>query len=92
LKQGADDVDTESEGVVVIETTPENFNSVKDALEKAGFTLSVAEVAMVASTQVNLDAELSERVLKLIDVLEDLDDVQSVYTNAELAEEVLTQR
>lgn len=92
IEAGADDVDTESDGVVVIETTPENFNSVKDALEKSGFKLSVAEVAMVASTQVNLDAELSERVLKLIDVLEDLDDVQSVYTNAELAEEVLTQR
>lgn len=92
IEAGAEELDTEDDGSVVIETTPENFNNVKDALEKAGFKLSVAEISMVASLNVSLDADLSERVLKLIDVLEDLDDVQSVYTNAELADEVMTQK
>jgi len=92
IEAGANEVDTEADGSVVIETAPETFTAVKEALEKGGFTLSVAEISMVASTEVSLDAELSERVLKLIDVLEDLDDVQSVYTNAELAEEVMTQK
>lgn len=92
IEAGADEVDTEEDGSVVIETAPENFNNVKDALDKAGFKPSMAEITMVASLQVSLDAETSEKVVKLIDVLEDLDDVQSVYTNAELAEEVMTQR
>lgn len=92
IESGANEVDTDEDGSVVIETAPETFTTVKEALEKGGFKLSVAEISMVASTEVSLDAELSERVLKLIDVLEDLDDVQSVYTNAELAEEVMTQK
>lgn len=92
IEAGAAEVDAEDDGSVLIETTPEKFTAVKDALEKNGFKLSVAEISMVASTEVSLDAELSEKVLKLIDVLEDLDDVQSVYTNAEFSEEVMAQK
>ena len=92
IEAGADEIDVADDGSVMIETALENFNITKEALEKANFKLSVAEISMVASTEVSLDPETSERVIKLIDVLEDLDDVQSVYTNAELAEEVLTHR
>lgn len=92
IEAGADEIDVADDGSVMIETALENFNITKEALEKANFKLSVAEISMVASTEVLLDPETSERVIKLIDVLEDLDDVQSVYTNAELAEEVLTHR
>ncbi|HSX19823.1 MAG TPA: YebC/PmpR family DNA-binding transcriptional regulator [Gammaproteobacteria bacterium] len=90
IESGANDVDSEDGENVMIECSPENFNGIKDALEKAKYKLGMAEIAQVASTEVRLDAEDSERVLKLIDALEDLDDVQSVYTNADLAEEVLS--
>lgn len=89
IEAGADEVDTDEDGNVTIETTPEQFNIVSQALEKAGFKPSFAEVAMIASTEVDLDAEMSEKVVKLIDMLEDLDDVQDVYTNAALAQEVM---
>lgn len=91
IENGADEVDTDDDGSIVIETAPENFNQVKDALEQAKCKLSVAEISMVASTEVSLDAEQSEKLVKMIDALEDLDDVQSVYSNAQLAEEVLNQ-
>lgn len=91
IENGADEVDTDDDGSIVIETTPENFNQVKDALEQAKCKLTVAEISMVASTEVSLDAEQSEKLVKMIDALEDLDDVQSVYSNAQLAEEVLNQ-
>lgn len=89
IENGADEIDTEDDGSVTIETTPEKFNAVKQALEKAGLTPSFAEINMIASNEVDLDAEFSEKMVKLIDMLEDLDDVQDVYTNAALAQEVL---
>lgn len=89
IEAGASEVDIEEGSTVVIETTPETFNAVKEALEKAKCKIGLAELAHVASTEVKLDAETSERCVKLIDVLEDLDDVQEVYTNAEFAEEIL---
>lgn len=89
IEAGAQDVDSEDGVNIMVETAPEHFNQVKDALELAKCKIGMAEVAKVASNEVCLDAENSERLVKLIDALEDLDDVQSVYTNAELAEEVL---
>lgn len=85
IDAGANDFSTEDDGSIAIETTLETFASVKSLLEKAGCKLSVAELNKVASNEVSLDAETSERVMKLIDMLEDLDDVQSVYTNAGFA-------
>ncbi len=89
IDAGANEVDSEDDGSVVIETAPENFTQVKEALEKTGFKISLAEVSMVASTQVELDQENSERMIKLIDMLEDLDDVQEVFSNAEFAQEAM---
>ena len=89
LEAGAEDVVTQDDGSVEIVTLPENYNAVKDALSAAGLQSEMAEITMVPSTKVELDLETAEKVLKLIDVLEDLDDVQNVYTNADIASEIL---
>jgi transcriptional/translational regulatory protein YebC/TACO1 len=69
---------------------PTHFFQVKEALDKAKIIPVHAEITMVPTTEVALDAETSEAVLKLIDMLEDLDDVQVVYTNASFTNEVCT--
>lgn len=90
LEAGAEDVITHADGSIDVITTPENFGLVKDALSKAKFETVHAEVSMIASTQVAInDKETAEIVLNLIDSLEDLDDVQEVYTNADIAENIL---
>ncbi len=89
IELGANEVEHEDDGSVMIESLPESFSLLKQSLEKANCKISMAEISMVASNEINLDAEQSEKLIKLIDALEDLDDVQSVYTNAEFAEEVL---
>jgi YebC/PmpR family DNA-binding regulatory protein len=86
IEHGADEVEAEEDGSVSIETSPETFAAVKLALEKAGFVVGFAEISMIASLEVELDPENSDQVVKLIDMLEDLDDVQEVYTNADLSQ------
>jgi YebC/PmpR family DNA-binding regulatory protein len=86
LEAGAEDVKNEGEVFEVI-TTPVNFHKVKDALT-AGFTIEAAEVTNMPNNTVPVDGELAQRILKLIDALEDNDDVQNVSHNAELPESV----
>ena len=88
LEAGADDVVTHEDGSIDVVTTAEDFTAVKDALETAGIDAVNAEVTMVASVSVDLDAETGAKVMKLIDMLEELDDVQNVYHNAEIPDEV----
>ncbi len=80
----AEDISTHDDGSIDVYTTPENFSKTKEALEKAGFTPIVAEVSMIAVTQAALDKETSEKVMSLVDALEELDDVQNVYFNADV--------
>ncbi|MDF1760585.1 MAG: YebC/PmpR family DNA-binding transcriptional regulator [Coxiellaceae bacterium] len=87
IEAGAEDVNTNDDGSVDIETTPENMLNVKEALTAANLTPTFAEVTMEAATSVDLDAEQSEKLQKMLDWMEDLDDVQDVYTNANFAEE-----
>ncbi len=87
IEAGAEDVNTNDDGSVDIETTPENMLNVKEALTAANLTPAFAEVTMEAATSVDLDAEQSEKLQKMLDWMEDLDDVQEVYTNANFAEE-----
>jgi len=89
LEAGAEDVVSNDDGSVDVITSPEDFSAVKDALAAAGFVTEQAEVSFNASTMAELDAETAEKLLKMIDVLEDLDDVQEVYTNADIAPEIL---
>ncbi len=87
LEAGADDVVTHEDGSFEVLAPWEGFLSVKDALAAAGFKAENAEVTMLPSTQAELDASEGAKVLRLIDALEDLDDVQNVYTNANIPPE-----
>ena len=91
LEAGAEDIVTNDDGSTEVLTEWTEFMTVKDALEAAGFTAAAGEVAMIASTQTELDLAGAEKIMKLIDRLEDLDDVQNVYTNADISEEIMEQ-
>lgn len=82
LEAGAEDVENLEEGALLVVTTEQEFAQVADALKAANLVFDDAEITMHASTEAELDAETAEKVQKLIDHLEDLDDVQNVYTNA----------
>jgi YebC/PmpR family DNA-binding regulatory protein len=84
LEAGADDVITDDDGAVEVLCAPPEFEAVKNALEKAGLKPDVAEVTMRAENTIELAGEDAQRMQKLLDVIEDLDDVQEVYHNAEL--------
>jgi len=91
LEAGADDVLVHSDGSLEVVTTPEGFGAVKDALAKAGLQIESSEVSMIASTEAELDLETAQVLLKLVDHIEDLDDVQNVYSNASISDEVMSQ-
>ena len=86
LEAGAEDVVTDDDGAIEVLTTPADFEAVKNALEAAGLTADMAEVPMRAENSIDLTAEDAARMQKLIDVLEDLDDVQNVFHNASISE------
>jgi YebC/PmpR family DNA-binding regulatory protein len=86
LEAGADDVvGYPEDGSVDVLTTPDNFQSVKDAMTKAGLAPAQAEITMRADNDIAVSGEQAQTVAKLLDWLEDLDDVQNVYSNADLA-------
>jgi len=87
LDGGADDIVTEKDGSIEVITSPEAYAAVVTAMETAGMTPANAEVTMRASTEVELDIETGQKVLKFLDILEDLDDAQAVYSNADIPEE-----
>ena len=87
IDSGADDVEAADDGSICVTTTPEEFMSVKDALVEGGLEPAVAEVSMVPQNYSDLDQDNAEKVMKLIDLLEDLDDVTNVYTNASFPDE-----
>lgn len=91
LEAGADDVINNDDGSLEVHTTFENFGNVKDALDGAGFVAENAEVTMLASNEVDLDVDNAEKLLRVVDALEDLDDVQNVYSNASISAEVMEQ-
>ena len=84
LEAGAEDVITGEEGAVEVLTAPTDFEAVRNALEAAGLKPEVAEVTMRPENTIDLDEESAAKMQKLLDVLEDLDDVQEVYHNAAL--------
>lgn len=91
LEAGADDVITNDDGSYDVMTSFENYLNVKDALLEAGFKPASADIAMIPSVTVSLDKEGAEKILGLVDMLEDLDDVQNVYTNADIPDDVMEQ-
>ena len=86
LEAGAEDVFESDEGFEIA-TTPENFDAVSEALEKAGIPTENAEVAMVPDTTVSITGKEAEQVLRLLDMLDDHDDLQSVASNADIPPE-----
>ncbi|WP_405420190.1 YebC/PmpR family DNA-binding transcriptional regulator [Marinobacter flavimaris] len=89
LSAGAEDLAVQEDGSLEIVTTPEQFLDVKESLVNAGLVPDNAEVTMVPSTRVELDRDGAETILKLIDMLEDLDDVQNVYHNADISGDIM---
>lgn len=89
LEAGAEDVVTNDDGSIDIMTTPEAFSDVNDAIVAGGLNPDNAEVTFSASTMAELDLESAETLMRMIDHLEDLDDVQDVYTNADIPEEIM---
>jgi YebC/PmpR family DNA-binding regulatory protein len=87
LEAGAEDVVTDDDGAIEVLTAPGDFEAVKNALEAAGLKPELAEVTMRAENTVELAGEDAVRMQKLLDVIEDLDDVQAVYHNASLPDE-----
>ncbi|NIM70432.1 MAG: YebC/PmpR family DNA-binding transcriptional regulator [Xanthomonadales bacterium] len=84
LEAGAEDIVIADDGSVEVLTDPEAFRDVLAAMEAAGLTPENAEVTMRASTEVEMDVETGQQVLRFLDRLEDLDDTQSVYSNADI--------
>ena len=86
LEAGAEDVLTDDDGAIEVLTSPADYEAVKNALEAAGLKPEIAEVTMRAENTIDLAGEEAARMQKLLDVIEDLDDVQDVYNNASLSE------
>jgi transcriptional/translational regulatory protein YebC/TACO1 len=85
LDAGADDVITDEEGGIEVLTSVAAFEAVKNALEAAGLAAEVAEVTMRAENAISLEGDDAVRMQKLLDILEDMDDTQEVFHNAELS-------
>jgi len=84
LEAGAEDVVTDGDGAIEVLTAPADFESVKNALAAAGLVPDMTEVTMRAENTIELSGDDATRMQKLLDVLEDLDDVQEIYHNAAL--------
>lgn len=91
LESGAQDIISEDDNTIVVVTEPEDFFSVKDALLAAKFEVDSSEITMEAAIKVELNLENAQKFIRLIDRLEDLDDVQEVYHNADISDEVMAQ-
>jgi len=87
LEAGADDIVTGDDGSIEVLTSPETFSGLVSAMETAGLKPANAEVTMRAGVEVELDVETGQKVLRFLDILEDLDDTQAVYSNADIPEE-----
>ncbi len=91
IEAGAEDVVVDDDGSIEVLTSPEDFEQVRDAMVAAGLTADNAQVTMRASTNAELGVKEAGSMIKLLEMLEDLDDVQEVYSNADISEDVLAQ-
>jgi len=87
LDAGADDIVMDDDGSIEVITSPETYSAVSEAMKAAGLDAENSEITMRASLEVELDIETGEKVLRFLDALEDLDDTQDVYSNADIPEE-----
>lgn len=89
LEAGADDVISNDDGSVDVLTAAEDYQAVVDAMQAAGLEPEVSEITMRAENLTVLDVEAGEKLMRMVDALEDLDDVAEVYSNADIPDEVL---
>ena len=89
IETGAEDIEVNDDDSIDIVTSPSSFMDVKDALNNKDILFNISEITMKASNEVLIDKSNSESLFKLLDMLEDLDDVQSVHSNAEVPEDIL---
>ena len=87
IEAGADDVVVYDDGAIDVITAPDAFAAVKAAMEGAGLTADIAEVTLRADNDIAVSGETAQQVVKLLRWLEDMDDVQNVYSNADLGED-----
>jgi YebC/PmpR family DNA-binding regulatory protein len=90
IDAGADDVQVE-DGAVEVYTQPQDLHRIQEALASAGYGIENAELTMRPKTQMEADSETAVKALRLLEKLEDLDDVQQVYTNLQITEQVLAE-
>ncbi|SER74232.1 DNA-binding regulatory protein, YebC/PmpR family [Gracilibacillus ureilyticus] len=90
IEAGAEEMET-ADGAYEIYTDPDDFQSVKMALEESGFTFATAEVTMIPETLSDVDKDSAEKMVKLVHMLEDMEDVQEVYHNLNADEEIMDQ-
>ena len=91
LEAGAHDVVSNDDNTIEVRTTLESFGPTQDALTASDLRPESAEMTMIASTEVELDLAGAEKLLKLVEHLEDLDDVQNVYSNASISDDIASQ-
>ena len=91
LEAGADDIASNEDGSIDVLTAVENFPEVRDALRAMNLEPEQAEVTMRPSTSVSLSLEDAQNMIKLLETLEDHDDVQQVYSNADIADDILAE-
>ncbi|MBO8155949.1 MAG: YebC/PmpR family DNA-binding transcriptional regulator [Bacillaceae bacterium] len=89
IEAGAEELETDEDSFEIY-TEPEHFQEVKDALEKRGYTFQTAEITMIPQTYTQAGEEEVQKMMKLIDMLEDNDDVQDIYHNMEADEEIMS--
>ncbi|MFC4403991.1 YebC/PmpR family DNA-binding transcriptional regulator [Gracilibacillus xinjiangensis] len=90
IEAGAEEMET-SDGAYEIFTDPDEFQTVKSALEESGFSLATAEVTMIPETLSAVDQDAADKMVKLVNMLEDMEDVQEVFHNLDADEEIMAQ-
>ena len=90
LEAGAEDIEVSDDSYEIL-TTPEDFENVKDAIQKAGLETVLAEVTMIPQSTIQVDGKEAHQVLKLIEILEDYDDTQKVHANFDIPDEIIEQ-
>ena len=89
IESGAEDIELNDDNSIDVLTAPTSFIDVKDSLDNENAKFEISEITMKALTEISIDKNNAESVLKLMDALEDLDDVQSVHSNAEISVDVI---
>lgn len=90
IEAGAEEMET-TDGAYEIYTDPEEFQSVKNALEESGFTLETAEVTMIPQTLSEVDDSAGNKMVNLVQMLEDMEDIQEVHHNMDASDEIMEQ-